>query len=367
MSALEAVTQACVRRVVDCDVHCPVPSVDALAPYLPKHWTDYLREVEFKQLVGVNSTYPAWSEMLAPARGGSIERVRADVLERADIAILNVYYGLESQQHPYLVQALATAVNRWLEAEWLAKDDRLLASVVVAPQHANSAAEEIRRAAADRRFVQVLLPARSWEPYGSQRYWPIWEAAAETGLTPAISYGGSIGTPPTPNGWVGSLFEEYAGFQQVFGAHVTSLIANGVFNRFPDLKVVLMESGWTWLPGLAWRIDSEWKAVRREVPWVSLPPSEYIKRHVRLTTQPIDARSEPKDLRNAVEQLGSDEMLMFGSDYPREYEPGIELLLAQLDTERSERILWRNAAETYGLEGRLPVLHSHPAGRNLVP
>jgi hypothetical protein len=133
MSASEALTQAPVRYVVDCDVHCPVPSVDALAPYLPKHWTDYLREVEFKQLVGVNSTYPAWSEMLAPSRGQSIEQLTADVLERTDIAILNVYYGLESQQHPYLVQALATAVNRWLETEWLAKDDRLLASVVVAP------------------------------------------------------------------------------------------------------------------------------------------------------------------------------------------------------------------------------------------
>ncbi len=334
--------------IIDCDVHCPLPSVEDLAPFLSKHWNDYLHQVGYQQLVGVNYTYPLWSEMLSPRRGESGDRLAVDVFSRADVAILNVYYGLESQQHPYLVQALSTAVNRWLDQHWLSTDDRYLGSVAVAPQHADTAAAEIRRAAGDGRFAAILLPARSWEPYGSQRFWPIWEAAAETGLTPAITYGGSIGTPSTPNGWVRSLFEEYAGFQQVFAAHISSLIANGVFNRFPDLKVVILESGWTWLPALAWRMDAEWKAVRREVPWVSSPPSDYIRRHVRLTTDPIDAAADERSIRLAIEHLGDDGMLMYGSDYPREYEPGIELLLASLDSRQTERIMSRNAIETYG-------------------
>jgi hypothetical protein len=286
--------------------------------------------------------------MLSPTRGESAEELAADVLSRADIAILNVYYGLESQQHPYMVGALSTAVNQWLTETWLGSpDDRYLGSVAVAPQHAQIAAQEIRRAAGDGRFAAVLLPARSWEPYGNQRFWPIWEAAAETGLIPAITYGGSIGTPSTPNGWVHGLLEEYAGFQQVFAAHVSSLIANGVFNRFPDLKVVILESGWTWLPALAWRMDAEWKAVRREVPWVREPPSEYIRRHVRVTTQPIDAAPDPKSIRVAIEHLGDDGMLMYGSDYPREYEPGIELLLSSLTKHQAERVMSRNAIDTY--------------------
>jgi uncharacterized protein len=341
--------------VIDCDVHCPVPTPEELEPFLSRHWNDYLREVGYRQLIGVNYTYPPWSDALSPTRGQSPQALAGDVFSQADLAILNVYYGLESQQHPYLVEALATAVNRWLEDRWLGGDDRLAGSVSVPPQHPDIAAAEIRRAASSGRFAAVLLPARAWAPYGSRQYWPIWDAAVDTGLTPAITYGGSIGTPSTPNGWVRSVFEDYSGFQQVFAAHITSLIANGVFDRFPDLNVVILESGWTWLPTLAWRMDAEWKAVRRELPWVTEPPSEYIRRHVRLTTQPIDATADVRALQLAFDHLGDDGMLVFGSDYPRAYEPDINLLLSTLDERQAQRVMSDNAVATYAWLSRQPV------------
>ena len=65
-----------------------------------------------------------------------------------------------------------------------------------------------------------------------------------------------------------------------------SLVMSGIFQRCPDLKIVIAESGLTWVPSLMWRMDQEWKACRREVPWVQEPPSAYVRRHFRFTTAP---------------------------------------------------------------------------------
>jgi predicted TIM-barrel fold metal-dependent hydrolase len=338
-------------RIIDCDVHCGAPAPDVLTPYLERHWADYLRDAEYRQPFGINYSYPAWSALLnPPGRGTTLDAIRGSVLDRAERAIIHSYCGLETQTHPYLARALASAVNRWLQAEWLDADDRLLATAVIAPQDTEGAVDEIRRISEDKRFVGVLLAGRAFEPYGSHRYWPIWEAAAAAGLALTITYGGSSGGPPTPNGWVQSLFEEYGSYHQIFAAHVVSLVASGVFVRWPTLRAVVMDSGWTWLPGVLWRMDTEWKSVRREIPWVAEPPSEVARRHVRLTTQPIDA--DVAGLASALELLGSDELLVFGSDYPRESGLPVDALLPHLEPQQIERLLWRNAWETFGLETR---------------
>ena len=74
-----------------------------------------------------------------------------------------------------------------------------------------------------------------------------------------------------------------------FQSQLGSLISEGVFAKFPGLKVVLIELGVTWLPGFLWRFSKFWRGVRAEVPWVDRPPAEIVRDHVRLTIQPFDA------------------------------------------------------------------------------
>ena len=59
---------------------------------------------------------------------------------------------------------------------------------------------------------------------------------------------------------------------KAFRAQVTSLITEGVFAKYPKLKVVLIESGVTWLPGFLWRFSKFWRGARTEVPWVDRTP-----------------------------------------------------------------------------------------------
>jgi predicted TIM-barrel fold metal-dependent hydrolase len=352
------------ERSIDCAVHSAAPPLEELLKYLSAYWANYVRETflggtssgtgRLHVTAGTSLTYPAWAEGLSLAPDDvSLQAIQSRVLSRSELAVLHCYGGAEAFTHPYFAAALATATNRWIEDEWLQRDGRLLASAVIAPQHTASAVEEVERIAQDGRFVQITLPARSSEPYGNQRYWPIWEAAAANGLALAITYGGASLTPPTPVHWPSSFFELYVDAPMQHGTHLASLVLSGLFERFPDLKVVLVESGWTWLPQLLWRMDWEWKGSRREVPWVKDPPSDYVRRHVRVTTAPCDAPDDLAQLGQVIAQLESDHMLLYGSDHPRRHDVGVNELRGLLSPEAAERLLWRNAVDTYGLEGRI--------------
>jgi predicted TIM-barrel fold metal-dependent hydrolase len=350
--------------MIDAAAHCASPPVEQLLPYLEPHWQAYLRETflagassgtgRLHTTAGASFTHPGWAEGLSlPPQELTLEVLRERVLDQAERAVIHCYSGVEAFTHPYFGPAMATAVNQWLADEWLDRDDRLLGTAVIAPQHADAAVAEIHRVGQDPRFVQVALPARSVEPYGAQRYWPIWEAAAEHRLAVAITYGGASLTSPTPVNWPGSFFELYTLAPLQFGTHLASIVFSGVLRRFDDLRVVMVESGWTWLPPLLWRMDWEWKGSRREVPWVDERPSEFVRRHVRFTTQPCDRPDDLGRLREIIEQIGSDDMLLYASDHPRAPEFALDDPALGLDAALVERIRRTNAWECFDLEQRL--------------
>jgi predicted TIM-barrel fold metal-dependent hydrolase len=246
---------------------------------------------------------------------------------------------------------MARAVNDWQHAEWLVGDPRLRGSVVVAPQDPDRAAAEVDRVGDRPEFVQVLMPVRTRAPLGARAYWPIYEAAERHGLALAVHAGGAGGNPITPVGSPSYYLEEYVGLAQAFQAQVVSLVCEGVPVRFPQLAIVLVESGFTWLPPLMWRLDKNWKGLRREVPWVDRLPSETIRDAMRLTAQPLDAPDdEPARLREVLDRLGSDRMLMFATDYPHhQFDDPAHAAPAGLPADALRRFLGGNAIDTYRL------------------
>ena len=102
---------------------------------------------------------------------------------------------------------------------------------------------------------------------GQRHYYPIYEAAAEHGLPVTIhpnSVEGSSTTAPSLAGGIPTYYIEWhTGLTQVFQANVISLVCHGVFETFPDLKVVVTESGIGWLPDVMWRLDKNWQGPAR--------------------------------------------------------------------------------------------------------
>jgi predicted TIM-barrel fold metal-dependent hydrolase len=175
----------------------------------------------------------------------------------------------------------------------------------------------------------------------------VFEAASRHDLVVALHFGGAPGNPPTGAGWPSFYLEEHVGMAAVFQTQLMSLVAEGVFELWPDLRLALVESGFAWLPAFLWRFDKEWKGLRREVPWLKRPPSDYVRDHVRLTLQPVDVPDTPS-IPVVLDQLGSDDLLMFATDYPHWHlHESADAVLSGLDEGLRRKVLGENARHFY--------------------
>lgn len=346
---------------IDCDVHCSVPVIDALFEHLEEPWVGFIREAMFTaQPPALRGCYPpgagttagplARSAPVTP--GTSLPVLREHVLDPggARYAILNCFTGFDAIRNPDLNAALLRAVNDWLVAEWLEQDERLRASILVSALDIDAGIAEIERLGPDPRFVQVLLPVRSPEPYGKRRFHPLWEAATKHDLVVGIHAWGVSGNPPTPNGFPAYYLEDYLANSGIAQAQLTSLVLEGTFDRFPQLRVAFLECGFTWLPSLLWRLDKEWKGMQREVPWVKRRPSEYVHEHIRFSLEPAHPPTDPSFNADVWDLLERPELVMFSSDYPHDHGGGADALLDALDDAARAGVESGNAAAFYNLD-----------------
>jgi uncharacterized protein len=340
---------------IDCDIHPAVPGLHALLPYLPDHWRDAVVQRGMQDLETIS--YPANAPITSRPDwrgeggkpGSDLERLRAEALHPfgTGIAICNCLYGVQSLFSQDMAAAFARAVNEWMAREWLDREPRLRASIVVPVQNPEMAVEEIEHRAADRRFVQVLLLASGDALLGKRQHWPIYAAAERHGLPVGIHAGSAYHHPNTSVGWASTVTEDYVAHAQAFQSQLTSLICEGVFSKFPALKVVLLESGFTWLPAHLWRLTKYWRGLRTEIPWVDRSPAEIVRSHVRLTLQPVDAPPDPAQLNRLLNHMESDRLLLFSTDYPHWQFDGSDVLPEGLSPELTRRILVENPRETY--------------------
>jgi uncharacterized protein len=346
-------------HAIDCDVHPTVPDMKALLPYLDDFWRETVEERGINSLETV--TYPPNAPLTARAQwrdqrgraATAASALTAQVCDRwqAGIAICNCLYGVGLLFSEDMAAAFTRALNDWVVKEWLDRDPRLRASIVVPMQNTEYAVDEIERCAKDRRFVQIFVLAMQETPLGRRHLWPIYAAAERHGLPLGIHAGSSYRHSITSLGWPSYYIEDYASHSQAFQSQVASLVCEGVFAKYPGLKVVLLESGVTWLPGFLWRFSKFWRGVRSEVPWVDRSPAEIVRDHVRLTIQPFDGPTDPDQVERVIEHLRSDAMLLYASDYPHWQFDGDETIPAGIPAGLHRKILVENPLATYDRVG----------------
>jgi predicted TIM-barrel fold metal-dependent hydrolase len=198
------------------------------------------------------------------------------------------------------------------------------------------------------RMVQVMLYVCD-QAFGEPRYHPIYEAAERHGLVVGIHHSENS---PTALGFHRYFAEWHTLVPQVFMSETVSLIFNGVFDKYPELKVILVEGGFSYVPHLMWHADQQYKELRHEVPWVKRRPSEIIRAQMRFATQPIEEFTA-EQLETIIGQMESDELVCFSTDYPHwDFDSPIEALPVDLSPELSQKIFYDNARSFYS---RLPA------------
>lgn len=345
--------------LIDCDLHNELHGdVLALMPYLSERWRRHIETFGLRSPSG--GFYPRFMDHREDARppggrraGSDASFTRQNYLDpcRVAHAILIPLSPAAGQQNLELGAALAQACNDWQVAEWLDPEPRFRASIVVPIEAPDLAVAEIRRRASDPRFVQVQFTGRPHEPMGRRKYWPIYEACEQYGLKVISHAFGSYGNPITAAGWASYYLEDHVGPAQAMQANLISLVVEGVFDKFPSLKVISVENGVGWLPSLMWRLDGAWSLLRDEVPHLQRRPSDYIRERVYATTQPMEEPHHPHQFGEMLEQLGSMvDHILFASDYPHwDADQPDEAFPVRLSAELTEKFYFGNAAKLYGL------------------
>lgn len=345
--------------VIDTDLHNALKSNDDLLPYLPKVWHE--QWLSF----GVGAMHPYYTPVGVMRRdasgsgeppGSDPAFVKEHLLDKHNIkyAVLtgSGMLGVSVLPDPDYANAVSSAYNDWVVETWCRFSPQYKGSILINHTDPVYAAKEIDRMAGHPDMVQVLMASGSRSLFGQRFYHPIYEAAERNGLPVAIHPGDEgvgIASPPTTAGFSTRYMEWHNTLPISFMSHLNSIICEGVFEKFPGLKVVVVEGGIAWLPHLMWRMDKNYKALRSSAPWLKRSPSEYINDHVRLTTQPIEEPDDPRQLSFIFEIIDAGKTIMFSSDYPHWDFDDPHMSLPPLPKEVKQRILYDNACELYKL------------------
>lgn len=130
--------------------------------------------------------------------------------------------------------------------------------------------------------------------------------------------------------------------------HTTNLVINGIPERFPKLKIIIIESGLAWIPFLMQRLDSEYLMRTNEAPLLKKRPSEYMRENFFYTTQPMETENL-EALELTMKMINAESQLMYASDYPHwDFNlPSSIYDLPFLGREAKLNILGRNAMSVF--------------------
>lgn len=353
--------------IIDSDVHHTWRDDDELASYMDPRWRDYVGQDGVR--VPLHPAQPTYPHITGRSRlenypeggghpGSDYLLLRDQLLDAFDIrrAVLNYDIGLNAgMSNPYLAAALATAANRWSMEQWLEKDDRLCSAILVAPELPQEAVKEIERASQHDRMVTVLVvPNAMGKPFGHPHYHPIYEAAADAGLPISIHHGGEFSAGAAylfGGGFPNTRFEFHTCSPEALMHHFVSFITHGVFEKYPSLRLLLIEGGVAWFPWLLTSLDARYSTLRQESPWVKQLPSEYVKGRVFLTTQPLELSPKPDQLLNLLELVdGIEDMLLFATDYPHWDADDPHYIARRLPKSWQTKMFFENAATFYGFK-----------------
>jgi uncharacterized protein len=347
--------------IVDTDTH-NFPTPADVIPYMPQKWGSYLERFGLRTVgeFGIPRARlmaargDAWSPAGRPP-GNDPEFFLEQLVDKygIDAVILNnsaMYFtGMMGGNQPFaLTAAFMAAANDWVAAEWLPVDDRYFSSIAVAVEDPAATVAEIERWGGHDRFVHLGLPFTTRNPMGTPKYWPMFEAAEHFNL-PVSLHPGNAPNPLTGSGWPSFYFEDHTCRPAPVVAQIASLISEGVFERYPGLKFVIQEGGWSWIKPYLWHLDSIWRQLRHEEPYeFDRAPSEYVEEHFWFTSQPMEEPEKRGQFQESLDIFGHQDRIMFASDYPHwDFDPPDKALPTGLSKELRAAILGLTAAQLY--------------------
>jgi predicted TIM-barrel fold metal-dependent hydrolase len=294
------------------------------------------------------------SYRLAGARLASLDEFGLDA------AVMFPNYGLLWEQRlasdRAAQRANARAYNRFVAEVCGEGDGRLFGVAHLLLHDPRWAVEEITRVRAQGIRLAMVAPAPvDGKPLSHPAFDPVWAAFSDEGVAP-VFHVSEFESPLHPAWREGEQEDGEQLFDSIFlylapAVALANLILNGVLERFPRLRIGVVELTASWVPSFLLHIDgaSDFYTQRHGEPFRALAdrPSEYFLRQVRVA-------SLPYEMPNRLVPKVGDDTFMIGSDWP--HAEGVadpmaaaERAVAGLAGPARANILGANAAWLLGL------------------
>src|SRR3978361_1757837 len=355
-------------RCVDSDVH-PTPRRGDLGQYIPEHARKFFGTHPVGDQIYYDApdyahsyamrvdTFPADGEFAGSDPDLAFKQL---IMEAgADLAILEP--AAYPSRAPEANSAMCTALTHWLANHWLDSHnnwhERWRGSICAGIEEPESAAREIEEWAGHPYMSQILIKAEPRPSWGDPKYDPIWAAATKHDIPVSchLSRGHFDELPIPPVGLPSYNHDFMVTYSLLAANQVMSLVFDGTFDRFPTLRIVFVEHAFSWILPLMWRMDAIYEA-RKSWMDIKRKPSEYVKDHIKFTTQPLDYPEDKTELTRALEWMECEKILLFSSDYPHWTFDDPRWLVKHLPEHAREAVMFRNGIATYHLPETVPAL-----------
>lgn len=257
--------------------------------------------------------------------------------------------------------AACRAYNDWLHEAYIQRSDRFQGMGLIPMQEPEEAVKELRRMVEELGLTGAMIPTTGLKGHiGGKEYWPIYEEASRLGCSLALHGGAHEGlgmdylVPYAPINGLGHPVS--------LMICLASIVFNGIFDKYPDVRIGFMEGGVSWFQTCIERFDRGWDTHVQYDPrkeFIQLRPgeqvSEYIIRHVKDGKIFVGCEGTEPGLADAIRQVGH--AFLFSSDFPHEVNNEYckkEIREIQehpdLSDEDKHAVLHRTAERFYGLD-----------------
>jgi predicted TIM-barrel fold metal-dependent hydrolase len=247
--------------------------------------------------------------------------------------------------------ALCRAYNTFLHEEFVKQSPRLQAVALLPVQDPDAAARELRRAVTELGLVGAMLAADGSHLLGDARFMPVYEEADRLNVMLGIHASGS----PLGGGGL-ELFPRFIQAHtcsHAFGQmrQLTSVVLEGIPERFPRLRIAFLEAGCGWAPYWMERMDDEYAKRAAEAPALKRKPSDYVRSGSIFFSCEADEWLLPQALK-----LVGENQIVYASDFPHwdhSYPASLDEIRDRGDISdvQKRKLFADNARRLYGLKG----------------
>lgn len=253
--------------------------------------------------------------------------------------------------HAEIEVAVARAYAKWITENILPFESSIKTMLYLPFNDPDESLKLIEEFADKNGVVGFMVTSVRFQPVHHKSYMKVYAALEERGLPIGFHAAYSDRGERSMEQLNNFLSVHALGFPYYNMVHLTNWVINGIPERFPELKVVWIESGLAWLPFLMQRLDHEYVMRPSEAPLLQKLPSEYM-RDFYYTSQPMEQVKNTEMLEMTFKWINAENRLLYASDYPHwDFDlPSSIYDLPFLSETAKRKILGQNAMELFRLD-----------------